>query len=54
MGNNDQKIMDQLVGLMFDRLDDLGSTWIICFIVVNLVSWVISQSLDNLGPFGVF
>jgi hypothetical protein len=51
MGNNDQKIVDQLVGLMFDRLDDLGSMWIICFILVSLV---ISQSLENSSSFGVF
>ncbi len=54
MGNNDQKIVDQLVGLMFDRLDDLGSMWIICFILVSLDSWVISQSLENSSSFGVF
>jgi hypothetical protein len=54
MGNNDQQIMDQLVGLMFVRLDDLGSMWIICFILVSLDNWVISQSLDNLSSFRVF
>jgi hypothetical protein len=53
MGNNDQKILDQLVGFMFDRLDDLGSMWIICFILVSLDNCVISQSLDNLSSFGV-